>query len=232
MTRYFLQDSPLADLEREMMRPPGFQKRGGGKKLTCHLDHSNCDCGRCLISEEEEKRPCGVFNCICFEDHLFGCCQTYSELVSCWMEEAGISSLMHRMRTIFQEGEFPCRDVRHKETIRLLWQKEIFCEYQMPAAFAAAVYLLSADPELWNKAEPAVESRRINFQIVNLRGIDIEGYVLYLAAKSLYLGRQYISITELCDPEIINDEIYRLIMTAFTIRRYGLPVMEGLERSF
>ena len=231
MTRYFLQDTPLADLEREMMLPPGFQKRGGGKKLTCHFDRANCDCGRCLKSDED-KRPCGVFNCICFEDHWAEGCQNYSELVSCWMEEAGISSIMYRARTVFQEVEFPYRNARHREEIRLLWQREVLCEYQMPAAFAAAVYLLTADPELWNKTGPTVESCRIQFHIINLRGIDIEGYILYLAAKSLYVGRQYISIMELCDPEIINDEIYRLIMTAFTIRRYGLPVMEGLERSF
>jgi hypothetical protein len=231
MTRYFLQDTPLADLEREMMRPPGFQKRGGGKRLSCHINLTTCDCGRCLKSEEE-KRPCGAFNCICFEDHLAEGCRIYSELVSCWMAEAGISALMHRTRAVFQDTEFPYRDVRHREAIRLLWQREILCEYQMPAAFASAVYLLTADPELWNKAGPAVESCRILFHTVNLRGLDIEGYVLHLAAKSLYLGRQYISITELCDPEIISDEIYRLIMTACTIRRYGLPIMDGLERSF
>lgn len=231
MARYFLQDTPLADLEREMMRPPGFHKRGGGKKFSYSRDRANCDCGRCLKSDGE-KRPCGIFNCICFEDYMTEGCLTYSELVSNWMEEAGISSLMHRTREVFQEAEFPYRDVRHKEAIKLLWQREIFCEYQMPAAFAAAVYLLTADPELWKKAEPAVETCRIHYHTVNLRGIDIEGYVLYLGAKSLYLGRQYISVTELCDPEIISDEIYRLIMTACTIRRYGLPVEQGLERRF
>lgn len=231
MTRYFLQDTPLADLEREMMQPPGFKKRGGGKRFVCSGSVAGCDCGRCLKSDKE-KRPCGAFNCICFDDHLATDCQTYSELVSCWMAEAGISSILYRTRDVIQEADFPYRDARHKEEIRLLWQREVLCEYQMPAAFASAVYLLTADPELWKKTASAVDARRILFRTVNLRGIDIEGYVLYLAAKSLYLGKQYISLAELTDPEIVSDELYRLILTAFTIRRYGLPVMQELERRF
>lgn len=38
MTKYFLKDTPLAELERQMMTPPNFSPRGGGQTVLCGSD--------------------------------------------------------------------------------------------------------------------------------------------------------------------------------------------------
>ncbi len=37
MTKYFLRDTPLAGLERQMMTPPHFSPRGGGQMILCRF---------------------------------------------------------------------------------------------------------------------------------------------------------------------------------------------------
>ena len=37
MTKYFLKDTPLAELERQMMTPPNFSPRGGGQTVLCRF---------------------------------------------------------------------------------------------------------------------------------------------------------------------------------------------------
>ena len=63
--------------------------------------------------------------------------------------------------------------------------------------------------------------------------MDLDGYVLFHTAKDLYKGTKHISLSELTDPELVSDEAFWLIITAFLIRRYGPAVIlketEGKE---
>lgn len=45
MTKYFLKDTPLAELERQMMTPPNFSPRGGGQTVLCRFRYRPEDVG-------------------------------------------------------------------------------------------------------------------------------------------------------------------------------------------
>lgn len=208
MTRYFLQDTPLAELEKEMMRPPGFRRRGGG-------------------SFGGGIKTCGALPCGCSAESYTTACRPYYELVRLLMAEADIIPLACRTQNVLKmQIGLPYRDALHEERMRFLWSRWHSCEYPLPSALAAAVYLLTADTLLWRKSENAIGRYCIDFPAIDIRGISIEGYALYVTAKGLYLGRNHVALTDLCDPEIISDELYGLIMAAYTIRRYGVPIAQ------
>lgn len=66
----------------------------------------------------------------------------------------------------------------------------------------------------------------IRFREIRIPGIDLQGYVLYHAARDLYQGSGQISLSELTDPELVSSQTFRLVLSAFLIRRYGAAVLK------
>ena len=93
-------------------------------------------------------------------------------------------------------------------------------------AMCAALYLLSADCFLWEKAADAVRPEMILFHEIRIHGTDLQGYVLYHAAGDLYQGIGRISLSELTDPELVDSRTFRLVLSAFLIRRYGAVLLK------
>ena len=54
----------------------------------------------------------------------------------------------------------------------------------------------------------------------------LEQYILFHAARDVYLGTKHIRLSELTDRELIPDEIFRLIVNAFVMERYGVDIVE------
>ena len=66
----------------------------------------------------------------------------------------------------------------------------------------------------------------ILFHEIRIHGTDLQGYVLYHAAGDLYQGIGRISLSELTDPELVDSRTFRLVLSAFLIRRYGAVVLK------
>ena len=88
----------------------------------------------------------------------------------------------------------------------------------------AAAFLLSADPVLWLLSMPSVSDGNICFSSADTCGANKNRQLILRTAKDLYLGRRIISLNELCDPNVVDDYMFRLIISAFVIRRHGLPL--------
>lgn len=101
------------------------------------------------------------------------------------------------------------------------------------SAMCAAAYLLSADRILFERSVSAVKPDLILFRQIRIQGIDLRGYILFHSAKGLYQGTKHLSLSELTDPELIDDEVFYLIIAGFLIRRYGEDVLnlEDIEGS-
>ena len=102
---------------------------------------------------------------------------------------------------------------------------------QHAPGYAAAVFLLSADEELWDRVSKNVLDTGIYFDRIRLGGVMLEQYILFHAAKDVYNGTKHIRLSELTDRDLIPDEILRLIVNAFVIvewklesRRYGMRI--------
>ena len=89
----------------------------------------------------------------------------------------------------------------------------------------AAMFLLTADGELWQRAQSRITDMVIRFHEVRLAGISEKGYTLFCGAKDLYFGTKLLCITDLADAAIVDTEAFDLIITAIAIKRYGTEVL-------
>lgn len=86
----------------------------------------------------------------------------------------------------------------------------------------AAVYLLTADADLWRRAVNAVSKYDINFGNINLANCGRTTYTLCAAAEDLFTGSTHLPLRDLADPQIIQPISYRLICCAMDISRKGI----------
>ncbi len=157
MTRYFLQGTPLTEFEKEMMSPTSLRRRGGGS-----------------LSGGIKGYGTLSYGCFAF--------RPYHELVRILMAEADILPLACRSRNVLTEQiELPYRDTLHEKRMCFLLNQWHSYEYPPSSAFAAAVYLLTADTLLWKKSEYVIVRYYIDFRTVDIRGTSIFDF-----SQSLY----------------------------------------------
>lgn len=97
-------------------------------------------------------------------------------------------------------------------------------------AFMAALYLLTADCMLWRSVKNCVVENVICFEEIRLHGTDENSYALFCAAKDLYLGTKYLSVSDLADRELVPPRMFALICNAMAIRRFGLGAIHFTAR--
>ena len=213
MTARFMDGTPYAGLEREMQRIPGFRPRKSGMVI-CHVtdgirenrtrEDRTCACGngRKRNTGQEEDRA------YVYSDYL------HQFLTDVWEESFSLraKNLSCRPKPFFAE-------TGHRSRFRRCWEKREANADQ--EAWCAALYLLTADSNLWKGAEEAVKPDFIDFTSVSIRGVDMDGYVLYHTAKDLYRGTSHVSLAELTDGELVSDRAFRLVINAFLLCRYG-----------
>lgn len=93
------------------------------------------------------------------------------------------------------------------------------------ANYAAAIFILSADENLWERVKGNVLERGIYFDRIRIGGVTLEQYILFHAAKDVYNGTKHIRLSELTDRDLIPDQILRIIVNAFVIREYGIEII-------
>lgn len=91
--------------------------------------------------------------------------------------------------------------------------------------YYAAMYLLTANLPLHNRTEGHYSYLAIDFSNVSLKGISARNYTLFQTARRLLSGETRIDSCDLSDPEIVDDELFMLIINALLIVRFGLRAM-------
>ncbi len=196
MSGLFCISPQLRALERQMQQPPGFRPRGQG----------------IYIVNEGEWKSRG----------------NYAEIVDCVISRMQMEHLKKRVEEIFAKAgkEMIFRSMRHRKDYYSLLLGERGKSLSHTAGYAAAVFLLSADEMLWEKARKNVPDTGIYFDRIRLGGVTLEQYILFHAAKDVYNGTQHIRLSELADRELIPDEILRLIVNAFVIEKCGVEIIK------
>ena len=225
MTARFMRGTPYAALEIEMQRPPGFRPRKSGMIISrCVCGTQECDCSLCAHKERNGTNQTAK-RCACLCEQILAGCTPLSKLTGDLTVEAAGKPFVARMSEDFSSFFFLAG---HQERFDSLLD-----EKSNPAdmdVLYAALYLLSADRFLWGKSVPAVKPDAVHFKEIQIHGVNLGGYVLFHTAKDLYQGTQHISLSELTDPELVGDEIFRLIIHALLIRRYGLEAISAERR--
>ena len=229
MSKYFMRDTPLADLERQMRMVPNFAPRGHGRRILCsyHLTVADVDCRYCL---EYGQRRCQNRTCPYLAERLEAGAVTMEELIAETVQPWKHLPLKQRALSVIRR----VNSFRFEGTLHVVRMMDVIDKSQNLAdsTWLAAVYLLSAYSRLWELTSKAVWRNQIDFDSVRLNGLDIQDYVLYRAAKGILHGTLGATSEELADPELVSDDTLRLILCAAAAARYGPDAMRiGRDRT-
>lgn len=121
MSKLFCLSPGLRVLERQMQQPPGYRPRGYGI---------------CIIEEMDWKSR-----------------GNYSEIVDCVISRMQLEHLKKRVEEIFTEvdKELIFRSMKHRNDFYSLLMRKRSKTLKHTPNYAAAVFLLSVDEELWDK---------------------------------------------------------------------------------
>ena len=156
----------------------------------------------------------------------------YQILLRLLAEELPGSALTVRVGKLREEGEKGImffKNGEHRRRFRALMRCGLYPGLVTEPGFAAALFLLSSEEKLWEKAGPFVQERSIDYNRFRLRGADLDSYATFCVAKELCTGKPYVSLSELGDPELFHDGLLRLIIHAVLISRHGIGTVLNEE---
>lgn len=222
MGKYFLRDTPLAMLEREMMTPPHFVPRGGGRMALCRFRYRPEDvaCRHCL---QYLRRRCCEPVCPYLPERLEAGSVTLEELTRELCRSWDHTGLKRRaVQAARRAGQFLFDGQLHIARMLRMPGEELD---PVSSRWLGAVYLLSASASLWQKTVSAVRPEQIDFAAVRLEQVGVREYTLYRAARGIYSGKLGVSSEELADPELVGDDTLLLILCGALTARFGPAVM-------
>ena len=121
----------------------------------------------------------------------------------------------------------------HEYNTRLLLRSVGYEAWRNPRFFAA-LYLFGSNRALMKRAWNACLPGGFEPRYMVMRGVSEHDYTLTQAAKALMCGGLGLTLYDLADVEIVDDEAFRLIVNALLIANYGPDVLKlgGTEISY
>ena len=193
MTRYFMRDTPLCQMEQQMMTPPYFKPRGHGRYYPgFQYSRDDMECPYCM--NFRRNHPCPLEQCVCLDERIVAGAIDLNEFVrDCFFPEAGVQ-LQARLERSFNGCRMSGRDL-------------------------AALFLLTAYEDIWRRMIWKFDACGFDFQSVQLSGIQTELYSVYQAAKAISTGSRNITLADLASPELVTDEAFHLIVCALLLAK-------------
>ena len=102
--------------------------------------------------------------------------------------------------------------------------------YRCTREYLSALYILTADEQLWKASRKYVRHTEIRFATIRLHKSTVISYTLLKIASDLYCDTAYMSYKEICDKYLITDRYFELIITAIHIRRDGYDYLPFTQR--
>lgn len=127
--------------------------------------------------------------------------------------------LVERYPDTMWEGE------NHEKRFHRVWMDIGIRKKRDTPRFFAALYLLTANEDIYRRAYNAFSVRGIEPDYVRMTGISTSDYALVQAAKSIYLGTDHFTPADLSDCEAVDTGAFRLVVNALLIARYGKDVL-------
>ena len=111
------------------------------------------------------------------------------------------------------------RDDRHQRT----FEKEAAMRPEsISRPLLAALYLFTADGNLWNQVKDQISLRRVYVEDMRPKNLTGTSYVYFAAAKDIMSGTRNIQLMEIADPALLSMKSYMILCTALAIRAYGV----------
>ena len=113
----------------------------------------------------------------------------------------------------------------HEFNTRLLLRSVGYQAWRNPRFFAV-LYLFGSNRGLLKRAWNACMPGGFEPVFIVMRGVSEHDYTLIQAAKALMCGGLGLTLYDLADAEIVDDEEFRLIIHALLIANYGPDVLK------
>ena len=111
------------------------------------------------------------------------------------------------------------RDDRHLRT----FEKELTLHPKTTnRKLLAALYLLTADGNLWAQVRDQVTIRKICVDEMRPKNLTGTSYVFFTAARDILLGSRSIDLMEIADPALLSMKSSMILCTSLAIRAFGL----------
>ena len=114
----------------------------------------------------------------------------------------------------------------HRERFLELFKKRRTNPLCSEPEYCAAIYLLTADPELWKIVVDKVTDENIDFKSIKLGTVDSNRYALYKSAKDILCYKYKLSLSELRSMEFLDEVTVKLIRTAVLVSKNGYGYIE------
>lgn len=226
MSKYFT-SSPY---EREMMKVPCvINNESERQKLRKGLSYHE-SCKSCL-SYSQGKDKCKRNACPYIAERIEQNAITVLELIHPLIFEARDESYYKRLIRIYKEihgGKITTmyKSKPHERVFKKWVQLYKKQGYILSSRFTAALFVLSADKFLWDHSKYHIKPNAIDFDNIDIKGIEPDAYLLYKVAKDFTFKTTNVSTSELADRLITKETIFTVVLNGILIARYGIDTLK------
>ena len=192
-------------------------------KPSYHYKPADVACEYCVNSR---RRRCRITGCPWLSERIEAGVVSYAsavrELFGGVVDEAFIARL--GLLVLHFRGSF-WLNREHEFNTRLLLRSVGYEAWRNPRFFAV-LYLLGSNRGLLKRSWNACLPSGFEPMFMVMRGVSAHDYALIQAAKALTCGGLGLTLYDLADAEIVDDEEFRLIVNALLIANYGPDVLK------
>lgn len=224
MSKFFMYGTELQELEQLMMLVPNFIPKRSGvivvKKVGILKEPVSCEgCGYPASNYLNEKAD------ICFAERLTAGLICYEDVVKSLYGECESYQLNRRLDQLINnfDGEIFLNSIHRSRFYTVCKLQNVSLKNRNPI-YLATLFLLTADNKLWCAAKEHIYFDNIDFKSMHLNGINTDGYALYQTARTIFTGRKYIKMDEIADKTLIGNDIFKTIINATLIAKYGAEI--------
>lgn len=222
MTKFFMHDPKLRELEQLMMLVPNFRSRRSGVVVV----HG-------FVKEDSHKVQIELPNLInkFGVNSQTGCLNRIEESYDCVIANCFHMCKFYRFRSRLKylsrtsSSDFFINRTHRARFDSVSRLQDIPVEKRSPVHLSI-LFLLTADDKLWSAAKDHVYIDSFDFKKMNLSGINTDGYAIYQMAKTIYTAREYIRMDEISDKFLIGDQAFKAIIHSILIAKYGATVFQ------
>ena len=188
-----------------------------------HYKPADVACEYCVNSR---RRRCRIAGCPWLAERIEAGVVSYASAVRelFWgiRDEAFIQRL--GLLVLHFRGSF-WLDREHEFNTRLLLRSVGYGAWRNPRFFAS-LYLFGSNRALLKRAWNACMPSGFEPGYMVMRGVSAHDYALIQAAKALMCGGLGLTLYDLADREVVDDEAFWLIVNALLIANYGTDVLK------
>ena len=196
-----------------------------------HYKPADVACEYCINSR---RRRCRESGCPWLAERIEAGVVSYASAVRGLFGGVENEALIQRLGQLVLHfrGSF-WLSAEHEFNTRLLLRSVGYQAWRNPRFFAS-LYLFGSNRGLLKRAWNACMPGGFEPVFIVMRGVSEHDYTLIQAAKALMCGGLGLTLYDLADVEIVDDEAFRLIVNALLIANYGPDVLrlDGTEITY